>query len=687
MVANQITLTSFLTQNKTQFVIPVYQRNYDWTEVQCRQLLEDIVEIGTSGRNDTHFIGSIVFIHDGVHLAGEVNPLVIIDGQQRLTTITILYLALYKYAQKNGMEEKAAEINDTILINKFVKEDSSKLKLKQTDSNSRALKFLMSNNKPEDYPEYSRLRDNYMFFFNHINSDTFESIHNGLNRLLFVQISLERGKDDPQRIFESLNSTGLELSQADLIRNYILMGLEPREQTRIFNEYWEIIENNAKSESDDESKVSDLIRDYMTFINKKIPNKNKVYEEFKAKFKIRNSDFYNDTLAELKQYAILYNKIINPKRESIKEISKELHSINQLEINVSYPFILPVYNDYSQGDLSQVDFIKVLNLIQSYTWRRFVLGLPTSALNKIFMVLYSDIDKIDYVPSLERSLVKKRGTQRFPTDKEIETALRDKDMYNTQAKNRLYLFEKLEHYNNNELVDLNTGKITIEHIFPQNPDPKWKAELEVEDYKMFDETYKHTIGNLTLSGNNGPLGNKSFGDKKIMNKDDGEQGYIYSNLWLNTYLKSIDKWTFTELGVRYNLIYNRFLKIWEYPKVNIIFDSAEEEVSLFQAEEPKDKKLEYYVFRDEKVVTSVFSKMYTNVITELFRDNPAKFMMSDIKDIVSLSSNKESLRSATPINDTYYIEANLDSNGKFRKLKQVLTKFELEDELIIKYSR
>ncbi|MBK8623052.1 MAG: DUF262 domain-containing protein [Saprospiraceae bacterium] len=687
MVATQVTLTDFLTQNKTQFVIPVYQRNYDWTEVQCKQLLEDIIEIGSREGSDSHFIGSIVFIHDGVHLAGEVKPLVIIDGQQRLTTITILYLALYKFALSHKMPERAAEINDTILINKFVKDDSSKLKLKQTDNNSKAMKFLMGDNKPEDYPEYSRLRDNYLFFFNQINDDSFEVIHNGLNRLLFVQISLERDKDDPQRIFESLNSTGLELSQADLIRNYILMGLAPKEQNRIFNEYWEVIENNAKFESDEESKVSDLIRDYMTFINKKIPNKNKVYEEFKAKFKVRDNEFYNNTLAELKQYAIIYNKMLNPKRETVKEISQELQSINQLEINVSYPFILPVYNDYIKGDLSQKDFIKVLKIIQSYTWRRFVLGLPTSALNKIFMVLYSDIDKKDYISSLERSLVKKRGTQRFPTDKEIETALRDKDMYNTQAKNRLYLFEKLEHFNNKEIVDLNTGQITIEHIFPQNPDSKWKSDLHIEDYKMFDETYKHTIGNLTLSGNNGPLGNKSFLDKKLMNKDEGEQGYIYSNLWLNTYLKTIDQWTITNLGERYNLIYNRFLKIWEFPKVNIIFDSSEEEVSIFQAEEPKDKKLEYYIFRNEKIVAPYFSELYTHIISELFKENPSKFMMTELKDLIVLTASKETLRFATPINDTYFIEGNLDSNGKFRKLKQILIKFEMEDELIIKYIR
>jgi len=687
MVATQVTLTDFLTQNKTQFVIPVYQRNYDWTELQCKQLLQDILDIGVTSGNDTHFIGSIVFIHDGVHLAGEVKPLVIIDGQQRLTTITILYLALYKYAMGHEMQEKAAEINDTILINKFVKEDSSKLKLKQTDNNSKAMKFLMGNNKPEDYPDYSRLRDNYLFFFRNITSDNFDTIYNRLSRLLFVQISLERDKDDPQRIFESLNSTGLELSQADLIRNYILMGLTPKEQTRVFDEYWEVIENNAKLENDDDSKVDELIRDYMTFKNKKIPNKNKVYDEFKLKFKTRDAEFYNKTLSELKEYAILYNKLLNPHREIEKDISTELKSIKQLEINVSYPFILPVYYDYTKGELKKDDFIKVLYIIQSYTWRRFVLGLPTNALNKIFMVLYSDIDKGDYVASIERSLVKKRGTQRFPSDKEIETALRDKDMYNTQAKNKLYLFEKLEHYNNNEPVDLSSGDITVEHIFPQNPDSKWKTDLDIDDYKMFDETYKHTIGNLTLSGNNGPLGNKSFSDKKTMNKDDGEQGYIYSNLWLNTYLKSIDKWTVNELGERYNLIYNRFLKIWEYPKVNIIFDAADDEVSLFQAEEPRDKKLEYYVFRDEKVITTVFSKMYTNIISQLFQEHPSKFMMSELKDIVSLSSDKSKLRSAIPISDTYFVEANLDSNGKFKRLKQVLQILEMEDELILKYMK
>ncbi|MEY3500103.1 MAG: hypothetical protein RL308_1772, partial [Bacteroidota bacterium] len=430
MKATETVFKNFLTQNKTQFVIPVYQRNYDWTTTECKQLLEDIIEVGSKkNSDDTHFIGSIVFIHDGVYTSSDVKQLVIIDGQQRLTTMTLLYLALYRFALDNDMEEKAAEINETILINRFVKEDSSKLKLKQTDVNAKAFRYLMSDNKPSDYTEYSRIIDNYNHFFNALDKDNYSTIIEGLNRLLFVEISLERGKDDPQRIFESLNSTGLELSQADLIRNYILMGLEPREQVRVFENYWEIIENNAKIENSQESKVSELIRDYLTLINKKIPNKSKVYEEFKTRFKKRDVDFYQTTLQTIKQYSVIYNKLLNPSNETDVEIQRELRSIKQLEINVSYPFLLPVYDDYITNYIDKNTFIEVLRLIQSYTWRRFIVGLPTNALNKIFMTLYTDVDRSNYLKSIEKALIKKRSSQRFPNNIEIEAGLKDKDLY------------------------------------------------------------------------------------------------------------------------------------------------------------------------------------------------------------------------------------------------------------------
>jgi uncharacterized protein with ParB-like and HNH nuclease domain len=685
MIASQVALSGFLTKNRTQFIIPVYQRNYDWTNAQCKQLLEDIIEVGNKTINDNHFVGSIVFIHEGIYTTSEVNPLVIIDGQQRLTTITLLYLALYKYAKNNGMEEKATEINETILINRFVTEDSSKLKLKQTDVNARAFKFLMSDNDSNDYSEYSRLIENFNYFSKQVNGDSFKVIIDGLNRLLFVEISLERGKDDPQRIFESLNSTGLELSQADLIRNYILMGLEPKEQIRVFHHYWEVIENNAKIEDAEETKVSDLIRDYLTLINKKIPNKGKVYEEFKNKFHSRDDVFYNSTLNTIKQYSIIYNKLLNPDKEPNVEIRKELNSIKQLEINVSFPFLLPVYDDFVREEITREVFIDVLKLVQSFTWRRFILGLPSNALNKIFMTLYNDVNKKEYLQSLERSLIKKKGVQRFPNDKEIETALKDKDIYNIQAKNKLYFLEQLEHFNNRELVNISSPDITVEHIFPQNPESKWKEALDENEYKMFRDTYLHTIANLTLSGNNGALGNKIFTEKKVMNKDGGEQGYIFSNFWLNRYLKEIDEWTILELNKRFEDIYERFLKIWIYPEVDSLFDSEEEEYNIFNAPDPRGKKIEYYIFRDEKIVEDEVSKMYYQILTELFTESPSKFLMTDIKDTIGLTANKNQPRSAYPINDTYFIEANIDSNSKFRKLKFILSRFEMEDELFIKY--
>lgn len=688
MKATETVFKNFLTQNKTQFVIPVYQRNYDWTTTECKQLLEDIIEVGNKkNSDDTHFIGSIVFIHDGVYTSSDVKQLVIIDGQQRLTTMTLLYLALYRFALYNDMEEKAAEINETILINRFVKEDSSKLKLKQTDVNAKAFRYLMNENKPSDYTEYSRVIDNYNHFFNAIDEDNYSTIIEGLNRLLFVEISLERGKDDPQRIFESLNSTGLELSQADLIRNYILMGLEPREQVRVFENYWEIIENNAKIESSQESKVSELIRDYLTLINKKIPNKSKVYEEFKARFKKRDVDFYQNTLQTIKQYSVIYNKLLNPLNETDVEIQRELRSIKQLEINVSYPFLLPVYDDYITNYIDKNTFIEVLRLIQSYTWRRFIVGLPTNALNKIFMTLYTDVDRSNYLKSIEKALIKKRSSQRFPNNIEIEAALKDKDLYNTQAKNRLYYFEQMEHFKNPERVDLSSADITIEHIFPQNPDAKWKSDLTEEDYKLLSEKYLNTIANLTLSGNNGALGNKSFSEKRDMNKDEGRQGYVYSNLWMNETLKTKEAWNIQELEQRFKLLYNRYTTIWKYPSITITEDNDNDEYTLFDAPEPKHKKLEYYTYKDELVVTKEFSKMFNHIITDLFAESPSKFLLTDLKEALGLTTDKDKPRSAYAINDTYYIEVNTDSNSKFNKLKKVLTAFELEDELVIKYER
>lgn len=687
MKANEVPLNSFLSQTKTQFIIPVYQRNYDWTEEQCKQLFYDILEVGNKP-GTTHFIGSIVFIHDGVYTSSEVRQLVVIDGQQRLTTFSLLYLALYKFAIENNLEERAQELNDTYLVNKYVKDESSKLKLKQSDTNAKALKFLMSNNKPENYTEYSKVINNFNYFKQNINNDNLQIILNGLNSLLFVEISLERGKDDPQRIFESLNSTGLELSQADLIRNYILMGLEPAEQVKVFENFWEIIENNAKDYTKEESKVSDFIRDYLTYKIKKIPNKNAVYEEFKLRYPERNTRFYTEVIKEIKEFSIYYNKLINPSKEEDVEISKELSYINRLEITVSFPFLLPIYNDYKCNVIEKSIFIKILKLIQSFTWRRFIVGLPTHALSKLFLNLYSDIVKTNYYQSIEKALVKKKAVQRFPGNKEIEIYLAEKDMYNIQSKNRVYLLELLENFNNKEFVSVDNPDITIEHIFPQNPDAKWYDVLDEQSIKDMQGKYLNTIANLTLSGNNGSLGNKVFSEKKVLNKDGKEQGYIFSNLRLNSYLKEINHWNIETLQKRYALLLERFLLIWQYPDVIIDEDEAEtdEDFNIYNAPDPRNKKLDYFIFKDEKIITDEVSKMYYHVVKVIFDENPTAFSHPDLKILLGLSASRDDLRTPYPLNSSYYIEANIDNNTKFKKLKTLLTKFDYEEELLINFS-
>ena len=684
MKANETKVEDFLSSNKTQFVIPVYQRNYDWSTGQCKQLLDDIFEVGNNKKMNAHFIGSIVYVHDDVYTASRIKELTIIDGQQRLTTLTLIYLALYQLAKDLKDEGLESEISETYLINKFAPEEE-KLKLRPTDNNDKALKFLLRENSGEEYTDFSKLIDNFNYFKGRITEENYQVVLKGLSKLMFVEVSLDREKDDPQRIFESLNSTGLELTQADLIRNYILMGLNRRDQNKIYQNYWEVIEKLAKDESSNSSRVSEFIRDYLTLENKNIPNKGKVYLEFKGKYPIGTLEELEAVLSSLKTLVKHYNKLVNPKNESDKEIKRQLEYISKLEINVAYPFLMKVYGDYSTEVIDKPTFLKVLDLIQSFTWRRFILGLPTNALNKIFMNLYDKVDTSNYFYSIQKSLLQRTGVQRFPRNTEVIDALKIKDVYNIKSKNRTYLLERLENFENREpvLIDGNTD-ITIEHIFPQNPDAKWKLELGVDEYNYIKENYLNTIGNLTLSGNNGKLGNKPFIEKR----DLPEAGYKDSRLWLNKYLTILEKWNKSEIERRFDLIAERFLKIWEIPDISIDDTLDDNEVNIFEAEEPKGKKLEYAVFFDQKIEVNQVAKLYSEVFKQLFELQPETFFTTELAEKIGLTKNptEGNPRQAIQLNDTYVIEGNIDNNGKFDRIKLALKLFNFEDELMIKYA-
>ena len=682
MKANELQINNFLQAPNVQFVIPVYQRNYDWKTTECKELLNDIISVETEDRG-THFIGSIVFVHEGTYSTSEVKELVIIDGQQRLTTINILYVALYRYAKENSRTQDSDRLYNMFLTNQYVQNESSKLKLKQTDTNSLAFKAIMLGTEKE-FNVYSNVTENYNFFRSNINELNFELILKGLNRLIFVEISLERDKDDPQRIFESLNSTGLDLSQSDLIRNFILMDLPPKEQNRIFDNIWNPIEENAKDIVKQNSLVSDFIRDYLTLRNKKIPNKNKVYAEFKSLYDNKKDEAYQQELENIKSLSVHYKKLVNPSVVADSSIKKELEYINRLEINVAYPFLLQVFEDAENGLLGKEDLIKILKLIQSYAWRRFIVGLPTNALNKVFMSLYAEVDSEEYYDSIAKFLLKKKGSSKFPTNEDLKTALRDKDLYTTQPKNRNYLFEMLENYNNREYVNTNHEYITIEHIFPRNPNDSWNHDLSSEDYLLFKEKYLNTIGNLTLSGNNGALSNKSFLAKKEMNIDGNEQGYNYSRLWLNSYLKTLNNWNVLNYEERFNIIYERFLKIWDYPDVVVLETDDSEEQNIFDTESPRNKKLEYFIFENTKIEEDTVAQMYFYVIRNLYEKNSQ--LLVNNQEVFKITRNISDFRSPQEITNGWYVESNIDSNSKFIALKRLLSLFEMEDELSIKYA-
>jgi uncharacterized protein with ParB-like and HNH nuclease domain len=679
MKASEVSLTKFLEASDTHFIIPVYQRNYDWEQFQCEQLLDDILQVGKDDEMASHFIGSIVFVHAGIYSTEPPHELVIIDGQQRLTTITLIWIVLYRIAKELKNEKLTNQINKKYLVNEFL-EDDEKLKLRSTSNNDKALRFLINDKDPEDYDEFSRLIVNFKYFRSEINRGNFELVKKGISKLMFVEISLDRKNDDPQRIFESLNSTGLDLSQADLIRNYILMGIDPSLQEKIYDNYWRSIENLATEVEPVKSRVSDFIRDFLTLKTKEIPNKNKIYQVFKSYYNFDDQKKIEPIMKEIERYAKHYNKLINPEKETDKQLRNQIKLISKLEVNVSHPFILQLYDDYANEIISKQTLIEVLELIQSFIWRRFITGIPTQGLNKVFNRLYEEVDHSDYMLSICKSLLKKRGPKRFPNDEETFRELKFKDVYNIKSNNRAYFLERLENYNNNEPVQIDSD-ITVEHIFPKNPHPKWKKTLGDKQYNEMKETYLNTIGNLTLSGNNGSLSNKPFIEKR----DLPEKGYCASRLFLNKHLSSLDKWDTKEINKRFNLIRDRFKKIWKYPSIVIDEKDNYQEINVFDEDDPTGQKLDYIIYFDRKTPVSSWQELYKIVLSSLYETQPETFHSTNLGDKLKLTKSKEKHYKSVEISETYYAEAPLSAREILKRIKLTLKTFKLFDDLHIKF--
>jgi len=555
--ASERKITKLFSESDTVFSIPVYQRDYNWQEKQCQRLFKDILQTGKNEKVSSYFLGSIVYIHDGIYGVGE-KEFHVIDGQQRMTTLTLLFLAIYFKLKGTILAKDADKIYNQYVVNPY-SEKEIKLKLLPPEENLCILNKISHNkfNELEAFQDRNMLK-NYLFFekeLENLSFDDMKHLSNGIEKLIYIDIALEKGKDDPQKIFESLNSTGLDLSQGDLIRNYILMDLERGEQNRIYKEIWIPIENNCKVSDGSEitSYVSDFIRDYLTLKTEKISSKPKVFETFKAYYEKEN----DEKLEDMKKYSEAYSYIIKPSLEKDRDIQRELDYLKSLDKTVINTFLIGILKDYKDNILEKDELVNMLILLQSYLWRRYITEKPTNALNKIFQGMYG---KISRSGNYYENLVDVLMAEDFPTDEELESALKLKNVYKDKEKLN-YVFKKLENYNHNELIDFENEKITIEHIFPQKPNKAWKENYSDNELEQMI-SFKDTISNLTLTGSNSNLSNKAFHEKR----DDEVHGYRNSKLYMNKYLGRLEEWNLLSMEARFESLYDDIIKIWKRPE-------------------------------------------------------------------------------------------------------------------------
>ena len=565
--AGETTLNKLLNTSR-QFIVPIFQRNYSWQKSQYEQLWFDILRASKFKEKQNHFIGSIVYIDMGTP-AGRPQQLLLIDGQQRLTTISILLCAIKDYVQKFNLETKLinlAKIKNQFLYNSDeIDEDKYKLLLNVQDKET-YIKLIDNTIFTVNKPATNIIKC-YEFFYEHIEDfikqdGQIDEIYAGIFKLSLVSISLDKDSDNPQMIFESMNSTGKDLSQTDLLRNYLLMDLTPEKQTRLYKTYWKPMEELFGEDiyKNDLNKFDYFIRDFLTLKSDTghICKINNVYENFKRYYLDNNCEKFA-VLKDLFTYAKYY-ACIDLLQENDDELKLYWQEFKKLDSHVVYPFLLKLYDDYSRQILIKEDFKKILQVVISYLWRRAICEIPTNSLSKTFATLYQAVDKEDYVNSIIKAFVFKSSYKRFPSDYEVREKLQTKDIYHFRL--RKYLLEALENYYHKEPIDLNTANYTIEHIMPQNIEHNlsWQQMLG-EDWQEVHSLYLHSLGNLTITGYNAEMSNKSFWEKV-----NGESGFKHSHLKLNESIAQCDVWNKKSIQRRTNILTDIILKIWKYPE-------------------------------------------------------------------------------------------------------------------------
>ena len=453
--------------------MPIYQRTYSWHQSQCTKLLQDIIRASRELNAPGHFVGSIVYFQENIQNTTGIPKLLVIDGQQRLTTLSLLVAALAHFIKEKGI---AIDTTPTKLQNYYLlnadEDGDLHFKLLLTRRDKETIKALIKGNPlPKDAS--LRVVENYTFFKEQINVENVASIYSGIQRLFVVDVALERDKDNPQLIFESLNSTGLRLSQADLIRNYILMGQDVTIQTELYERFWHPMESSYGNEY---SSIFDkFMRDYLSVKTGIIPNIDRVYDSFKNYVQSAKApQDIRELVQDIYNFSCHYVDMV---LHTVKEPKLKMlfQNLSKLQVAVSYPFLLAVYDDYSQKRVSLEDFAEILQLTENYVFRRAICGVPTNSLNKTFLTLYRNVIADNYLESVKAAYQSLESYKRFPSDQEFLNAFVIKDVYNFRTRN--YMLNKMENFKRKEPVAID--EYTIEHVMPQNQNlsSSWQSML------------------------------------------------------------------------------------------------------------------------------------------------------------------------------------------------------------------
>lgn len=567
MKATEANLLKFIRKSP-QFMIPIYQRNYSWTEEQCRQLWSDLLRAGRDDTVNGHFIGSIVYVERALSAVTSQEALLVIDGQQRLTTSTLLIAALAQHFEDQQLPELLDTFSGRKLRNYYLlnpDEDGErhyKLILSETDKET-LLALLKQAPVPQEAS--GRIQENYALFQSLLrqHESELESVCKGLAKLIVVEVALDRAHDNPQLIFESMNSTGLELSQADLIRNFILMGLEPKLQTALYSAYWRPMEKGF-GQAAYASHFDAFMRHYLTAKTGDIPNVREVYTAFKHYARNFAADV-TALVADIHAYATYYCAIVLG-AESDPTLKQAFHDLRELKVDVAYPFLLDLYHDYRQGRLSTDEVVAIIRLVESYVFRRAICAIPTNSLNKTFAGMSRTLKKDRYLESVRAAFLLLPSYRRFPSDEEFQREIKGRDLYNFRS--RSYWLRRMENHGRKERVMVED--YTIEHILPQNEDlsAAWQAELGPE-WPRIQQTWLHTLGNLTLTGYNSEYSDRPFAYKRdqVTDRQGNPVGFAHSPLKLNLGLGDVPTWNEAAIKARAERLAAEATKVWSAPQL------------------------------------------------------------------------------------------------------------------------